>query len=118
MATLAQPRLREFTVSRRNAVFAVLLAWIVLWIPLRGVNTLPLASSDLTPLHSRLNALNDAVNASRNTNPLFLYVFNEIRLVINAVVIVFQGLLSQPAFGRPAPLLGWLGVVEIGRAHV
>jgi glycine betaine/proline transport system permease protein len=113
MATLAQPRRREIAVSTRSAVTAVLLAWIVLWIPLRGTNTLALASSDLTPLHSRLNALNEAVNASRNSNPLFLYVFNVIRLVINAVVVFFQGLISQPAFGRPAPLLGWLGVVAV-----
>ena len=114
MATLAaQPRMRELVVSTRGAVAAVLIAWLVLFIPLRGINTLELASSDLTPLHTWLNDVNVAINASRNTNPLFLYVFNEIRLVIDTLVTLIQGLISQPAFGRPAPLLGWMGVVAV-----
>jgi glycine betaine/proline transport system permease protein len=113
MATLAQPRIREWAVSTRTAAAAVLIGWIVLWIPLHGIHTLTLASSDLTPLHSWLNDVNAAVNASRNTSPIFLYVFNEIRLVIDTLVKVIQGLISQPSFGRPAPLLGWLGVVAV-----
>ncbi len=113
MATLAQPRVREWMVSTRAAVAGVLIGWIVLWIPLHGVNTLTLAPSDLTPLHTWLNDLNVAVNASRDTNPLFLYVFNEIRLVIDTLVTFIQALISQPALGRPAPVLGWLGVVAI-----
>ncbi|HEY0813504.1 MAG TPA: ABC transporter permease subunit [Pseudonocardia sp.] len=113
MATLAQPRLREWMVSTRAAVAAVLIAWLVLWVPLRGIDTLELASSDLTPLHQWFNDLNATISASRDTNPLFLYVFNEIRLVIDTLVTFIQGLISQPAFGRPAPLLGWLGVVAV-----
>jgi hypothetical protein len=109
MATLAQPRLREWAVSTSGAVVAVLIGWIVLWFPLHGINTLPLASSELTPLHTWLNGLNEAINASRSTSPLFLYVFNPIRLVIDTLVRVIQGLISQPAFGRPAAVLGWLG---------
>ncbi len=113
MATLAQPRVREWVVSTRGAVAAVLIGWIVLWIPLRGINTLYLASSDLTPLHVWLNDLNTAVNASRSTSPLFLYVFDPIRVAIDTLVRLFQGLISQPVFDRPAPLLGWLGVVAV-----
>jgi glycine betaine/proline transport system permease protein len=113
MATLAQPRVRELVVSTRGAVAAVIIGWIVLWFPLRGINTLSLASSDLTPLHSWLNDVNAAVNASRNSSPIFLYVFNEIRLVIDILVKLIQGLISQPAFDRPAPVLGWLGVVAV-----
>ncbi len=113
MATLAQPRLREWAVSTSGAVVAVLIGWIVLWFPLHGINTLPLASSELTPLHTWLNGLNEAINASRSTSPLFLYVFNPIRLVIDTLVRAIQGLISQPAFGRPAPVLGWLGVVAV-----
>lgn len=113
MATLAQPRLREWVVSTRGAVAAVLVAWLVLFIPLRGVNTLTLASSDSTPLHLWLNGVNEAVNAGRNTNPLFLYVFNVIRLAIDSLVSLIQAVISQPAFDRPAPILGWLGVVAV-----
>ncbi len=65
MATLVQPRVREWAVSTGGAVSAVLVGWIVLWIPLHGIDTLYLASSDLTPLHVWLNDLNTAVNASR-----------------------------------------------------
>ncbi len=113
MATLAQPRLREWMVSTRAAVAAVLIGWLVLWFPLRGIDTLELASSDLTPLHTWFNDLNATISASRDTSPLFLYVFNEIRLVIDTLVTFIQGLISQPGFGRPAPLLGWLGVVAV-----
>jgi glycine betaine/proline transport system permease protein len=94
-------------------VAAVVVGWIVLWFPLRGIHTLSLASSDLTPLHTWLNDVDATVNASRNTSPIFLYVFNEIRLVIDTLVRLVQGLISQPAFDRPAPVLGWLGVVAV-----
>lgn len=113
MATLAPPRVREWAVSTRSAVAAVLLIWVVLWIPLRGIDTLTLASSDLTPLQSRLNDVNAAVNASRDSSPLFRLLLDPIRLVIDLLVRAVQGVISQPAFGRPAPLLGWLGVVAV-----
>ena len=67
----------------------------------------------LTPLHRAINDFNDALGASRNTNPLFLYFFNEIRLVVDEFTTFIQGLIAQPAFGRPVPLVGWLGVVAI-----
>ena len=43
-----------------------------------------------------------AVGANRNSNPLFLYFFNEIRLVIDEFVTFVQALIAQPSFGRPA----------------
>src|SRR3712207_8251927 len=45
-----------------------------------GQHTLALAPADLTPLHRDITAFSDSVSAGRNTNPLFLYGFNEIRL--------------------------------------
>jgi glycine betaine/proline transport system permease protein len=113
MATLAQPRVREWRISTGRGVAGVLIAWIVLWIPLHGINTLTLASSELTPLHTWLNGLNEAVNASRDSSLLFRFVFDPIRLVIDLLVRFIQGLISQPALGRPAPVLGWLGVVAV-----
>ena len=113
MATLAQPRVREWRISTGRGVAGVLIAWIVLWIPLHGINTLTLASSELTPLHTWLNGLNEAVNASRDSSLLFRYVFDPIRQVIDLLVRFIQGLISQPALGRPAPVLGWLGVVAV-----
>ncbi|SDG18665.1 glycine betaine/proline transport system permease protein [Lentzea fradiae] len=94
-------------------VGGIVLAWLVLWLVLRDVGTLPLDASQLTPLHRWINEVNDAVGASRNTNPVFLYFFNEIRLVIDEFVTLIQALIAQPSFGRPVPVIGWLGVVAI-----
>ncbi len=94
-------------------VAGVLAVWLVGFALLRGRDTLALATSDITALHTRLNNLNDAVGANRNSSPLFLYFFNEIRLGIDALTTFISGLVSQPAFGRPVPLIGWLGVVAL-----
>ena len=91
----------------------IVLAWVVLWVALRNVGTLPLGASELTPLHRWINDVNDAVGASRNSSPVFLYFFNEIRLVIDEFVTFVQALIAQPSFGRPVPVVGWLGVVAI-----
>src|SRR5207248_3715119 len=56
---------------------------------------------------------NDSIGANRNSNPLFLYFFNEIRLVIDNLVTFIQHLISQPSGARPVPEIGWLGVVGI-----
>ncbi|MDX8033032.1 ABC transporter permease subunit [Lentzea sp. BCCO 10_0856] len=91
----------------------IILAWLVLWLLFRNFGTLPLDASALTPLHRWVNDINDAIGASRNSNPLFLYFFNEIRLVIDEFVTFVQAMIAQPSFGRPVPVIGWLGVVGI-----
>ncbi|MFG3203661.1 ABC transporter permease [Streptomyces sp. NPDC048192] len=100
-------------VSRPMVVAAILLAWLVLFAVLRGWQTLALAAADLTGLHRWLNDLNDSIGANRNSNPLFLYFFNEIRLVIDNLVTFVQSLISQPTGTRPVPQIGWLGVVGL-----
>jgi len=115
MATVAESssRLRAPRLTRRTLVAGVVAGWVVLWLVLRGVNTLALGAQQLTPLHRWLNDANDAIGAGRNTNPLFLYFFNEIRLVIDELVQLLQAFIAQPSFGRPIPVVGWLGVVAI-----
>ncbi|WRZ94428.1 ABC transporter permease subunit [Streptomyces sp. NBC_01007] len=100
-------------VSRRMVVAAILVTWLVLFALLRGKQTLTLAAADLTDLHRWFNDVNDTIGADRNSNPLFLYFFNEIRLVIDNLVTFIQSLISQPSDGRPLPQIGWLGVVGI-----
>ncbi|HEX7537366.1 MAG TPA: ABC transporter permease subunit [Dermatophilaceae bacterium] len=100
-------------ILRWGSVVLVLLVWLVGFVTLRGRNTMALAQADLTPLHERLNGLNDAVSAGRSTNPLFIYFFDVIRSVIDAMATAVQALIAQPAFGRPVPLIGWLGVVVV-----
>ncbi|WP_020127206.1 ABC transporter permease [Streptomyces sp. 303MFCol5.2] len=96
---------------RRTVVAAILVAWLLLFAVLRGRQTLTLAAADLTDLHRWFNDVNDSIGADRNSNPLFLYFFNEIRLVIDNLVTFIQHLISQPSAGRPLPQIGWLGVV-------
>ncbi|MEV7069420.1 ABC transporter permease subunit [Streptomyces sp. NPDC093990] len=100
-------------ISRSMVVGAILVVWLVLFVVLRGKQTLSLAAADLTSLHHRLNDVNDSIGANRNSNPLFLYFFNEIRLVIDNLVTFVQDLISQPSGDRPLPQIGWLGVVGL-----
>ncbi|MEU2747452.1 ABC transporter permease subunit [Streptomyces collinus] len=107
------PARRAPTVSRAMIVAGILIVWLVLFAVLRGKQTLSLAAADLTDLHRWFNDVNDSIGANRNSNPLFLYFFNEIRLVIDTLVTFVQELISQPTAGRPVPQIGWLGVVGI-----
>jgi glycine betaine/proline transport system permease protein len=112
MTTIAAARSR-LHVSRSGAVGGIIVIWLIGYQALKGRSTLALAQSDVTSLHTRLNDLNDTVGRNRNSNPLFLYFFNEIRLVIEKLANFFSGLVAQPAYGRTVPLLGWLGVVVL-----
>jgi glycine betaine/proline transport system permease protein len=99
--------------SRAAVLGGIVVVWLGGWVLLRGVNTLPLPAAELTPLHRALNDLNDTIGASRNSNPVFLYFFNVIRLVVGAFTTFWQALVAQPAFGSTIPVLGWLGVVAV-----
>jgi glycine betaine/proline transport system permease protein len=113
MATVAPLRAVLARPTRGMIVAALLVGWLVLWLILRGINTLPLGAAQLTDLHRWLNHLNDAIGASRDTNPIFLYFFNVIRLVVGEFTAVIQAIIAQPAFGGPIPLIGWLGAVAL-----
>lgn len=113
VADVAPPVARVRRVSRSMMVAAILVVWLVLFAMLRGKQTLTLAAADLTGLHRWFNDLNDSVGANRNSNPLFLYFFNEIRLVIDNLVTFVQHLISQASGDRPLPQIGWLGVVGL-----
>ncbi|MGW1271358.1 ABC transporter permease subunit [Streptomyces sp. NPDC002491] len=108
-APAAQPR----RISRIAVIAVILVVWLVLFAVLRGRQTLTLAAADLTGLHRWFNEVNDSIGANRNSNPLFLYFFNEIRLVIDGLAAFVQELISQPSAGRPLPQVGWLGVVGV-----
>jgi glycine betaine/proline transport system permease protein len=113
MAQLAVPRISLRHPGRGVLVLAVVVVFLALWTVLRGLNTLSLGAAQLTSLHRTINDFNDSLGASRNSNPIFLYFFNEIRLVVGEFVTFLQGVFAQPAFGRPVPLIGWLGVVAL-----
>ncbi|GIH21865.1 glycine/betaine ABC transporter permease [Acrocarpospora phusangensis] len=102
--------------ARRYLIGAVLAAWVLGHALLSGRDTLPLGGAELTPLHEGANEAWDTVDDNRNSNPFFLYFVNYIRLVLDESVRFVQALISQPSFGRPVPLLGWLGVVALAAA--
>ncbi|MEU8659291.1 ABC transporter permease, partial [Actinoplanes philippinensis] len=110
MPSLVKDRRR---LNRPVLVGAVLAAWVLIWIPTRGLDTLGLSPADLTPLHHWLNDVNDTVGANRNSSPFFLYFVNEIRAAVDSFVTFLQDLIAQPSYGRPVPVLGWLGVVAV-----
>ena len=89
------PARRVRTVNRAVVVAGILLVWLVLFAVLRGKQTLSLAAADLTDLHRWFNDVNDSIGANRNSNPLFLYFFNEIRLVIDSLVTFVQDLIAR-----------------------
>lgn len=91
----------------------ILVGWVGLYFLLRGRDTLTLAPAELTPLHRGITAFSDSVSAGRSTNPLFVFGFDGIRLAIDTFVILIRDLIAQPSFGRPVPVIGWLGVVAL-----
>lgn len=102
--------------TRKYLLAAVIAVWVLGWALFNQRDTLMLGGAELTPLHTSLNEGMDAVDDSRNSNPFFLYFVNYIRLFLDEAVTFVQSLISQPSFGRPVPVLGWLGVVGLATA--
>ncbi|MEO3813348.1 ABC transporter permease subunit [Sphaerisporangium sp. B11E5] len=102
--------------SRPYLLGGVVAVWVLLWIAFRGQATLPLGGAELTPLHQRVGAAAETIDNSRNSNPFFLYFVNYIRLFIDEFVSFVQALISRPSFGRPVPVVGWLGVTAVATA--
>jgi glycine betaine/proline transport system permease protein len=91
----------------------ILVAWVLLWIPLRGRHTLSLSTSELTPMHDRINEFRDYIGANRSSSAFFTNFVDVIRISVNELVEFLRNLISQPSFDRPVPVIGWLGVVAI-----
>jgi glycine betaine/proline transport system permease protein len=112
-ATASAARRLTGELRRGWLIVVVVVAWVLLWIPLHGRHTLALSTSDLSPLHERLNDLRDWINSTRGSSPVFSAFFDVIRSSIDQLTVSLQSLISQPAYGRPVPLIGWLGVVAL-----
>ncbi|WP_426504502.1 ABC transporter permease [Dactylosporangium sp. McL0621] len=94
-------------------IAGILAAWVLLWVPLRGRHTLALDNSQLTGAQQQLNELRDKVVVARGSNPFFTDFVNVIRTGIDRLTELIQSLISQPAYDRPVPVIGWLGVVAL-----
>ncbi len=92
---------------RRAVIVGVLLvAWVAAWFVLKGVNTLALGGQETTALHRWLTDHRDFLGGGN----AFL---DAIRVAVDQIVILLQAVIAQPSYGRPVPVIGWLGVVAI-----
>lgn len=96
-------------------VLAILVVWYVGFLVFYGQWTLALSGpAQLTPFFEWLNHIRDLLlKASIDGGGAFT-VINVLSDAINWVVQHLQYVFSQPAPGRPVPIIGWLGVVGIG----
>jgi glycine betaine/proline transport system permease protein len=83
----------------------VLGVWIGVWSLTKGQDTLVVSGTEQTDLHVRLTEIADGLGGSAFTQV--------VADGINAIVGFLQGLVSTPESPRPAPTIGWLGVVAI-----
>ena len=75
--------------------------------------TKALGLQDTTALHQKLNDARDWVQLEGQDNWFIGGVLGAISDALNAVVLFFQELIAIPAFPRPVPEIGWLGVVAL-----
>ncbi|MCW2844039.1 MAG: transporter permease [Nocardioides sp.] len=99
------PRREQRRVPRWVWVLVVLAGWLAIWSLTKGTHTQYLSGSDQTDFHARLS---DRVSGY-SSNP----VATAIADFINVVVGFLRELIAIPTRPRPAPTIGWLGVVAI-----
>jgi glycine betaine/proline transport system permease protein len=85
--------------QRRLGALILVVAAVALYLAFRGTATLP--HDEEAGVFKWFNGLRDAIDQSRTTNPLFLYVIDPIRQVIDAFVSLVLDTLHT---------VGWLGV--------
>jgi glycine betaine/proline transport system permease protein len=99
--------------ARKWAWAAIIVAvWVVAWRLTEGTDTLARPIRESTDVFDRLTDFRDSVLASRDTNPLVQATYQ----VGEWFVSVFDWLsrlISVPAFPRPVPQIGWLGVIAV-----
>ncbi len=98
---------------RWYTLLGVLVGWLVAWEFLQGKQTLEIGVSENTDFHRWLNGIRDDVDAARDDNWFLQYVIGGISDALDWTVETLQELFSVPAFPRPVPEVGWLGVVAL-----
>ena len=101
----APPAPRRRRLPRWGWALVVLGAWILLWTFTKGNDTLVVSALSQTDRHQDLGEFANGLGGSAVTEA--------VADGINRIVEFFQGLISTPNPPRPAPTIGWLGVVAI-----
>lgn len=91
---------------------AVLALWIAAWAGLRGNDTLALPGLGRTGLHDWFTGLKGDLIDSRESNVL-MQVTGVLADLLASIGGWLQELVAQPAFPRPVPQVGWLGVIAV-----
>jgi glycine betaine/proline transport system permease protein len=99
--------------STRWLALGVLVVWVLGWVLWRGTATLEIGGAELTGFQRWLNEVRDAFDAAREDSFFFEYIIGGISAAIDFTVDGLRELLSQPAFPRPVPEIGWFGVVAL-----
>ncbi|MGO4585582.1 ABC transporter permease [Arthrobacter sp. 2RAF6] len=106
-----------FELCRRHwrpvSIVGIVVAWLVLWATLRGLDTLELGGAEETDFQLWLNSVRDAFDAARTNSFVFQHIVQPITDGVNGLVTYLQGIFSQASAGRPVPEVGWLGVVVL-----
>lgn len=108
----APPPAPEQNSYRGRAVAIVLAVFVVLSFPFRDVATLSLARSDLTDFQKWLGELSDKLESAQSSSAI-LQGLDNVSALLENIAVFLQELISQPAFPRPVPEIGWLGVLAI-----
>ena len=91
----------------------ILAFWLVGWSGVQGQMTKAPGSPDTTELHRRFER-RPRLGAARGHGQLAVRrVFGAISDALDSVVLFFQELIAIPAFPRPVPEVGWLGVIAL-----
>ena len=92
-------------------LLGILVVWLALYQAFKGKMTRYLPIQDTNELHNKLNDARDWVQLHGEDNWFIGGVLGTIGDFLNWAVTQLQELISIPAFPRPVPEIGWIGVV-------
>lgn len=95
--------------SRGALAGIAVFVWALTWLFFRG-HAAMVTSNTPAAQHLWLNDLRDQIDEQRRSGGLFTDILDVIRIGMDKLVTIFQGLIAR---GDPIPQIGWLGVVAL-----